>query len=52
MEMIGWFFFDLFVLGYVEDQESGLSFCFPGDLAWAIYVEVTHTKFLYDKVPY
>ena len=40
MEMIGWFFFDLLMLGYVEDSDTGLSFCIPGGLAWAVYVEV------------
>ena len=40
MEVIGWFFFDLLMLGYVEDSDSGQSFRIPGGLAWAIYVEV------------
>ena len=40
MEVIGWFFFDLLMLGYVEDSETGLSFRIPGGLAWAVYVEV------------
>lgn len=40
MEVIGWFFFDLLMLGYVEDSNTGLSFCIPGGLAWAVYVEV------------
>ena len=40
MEVIGWFFFDLLMLGYVEDSDTGLSFCIPRGLAWAIYVEV------------
>ena len=40
MEVIGWFFFDLLVLGYVEDSNTGQSFRIPGSLAWAIYVEV------------
>lgn len=50
MEVIGWFFFDLFFLGYVEDSSTGLSFCLPGGLQWAIYIEVkphpnhTHTS--------
>ena len=40
IKVIGWFFFDLLMLGYVEDSHSGLSFRIPGGLAWAIYVEV------------
>ena len=40
MEVIGWFFFDLFMLGYVEDSDTGQSFCILGERAWAIYVEV------------
>ena len=40
MEVIGWFFFDLLILGYVEDFNTGLSFRIPGGKAWAIYVEV------------
>ena len=40
MEVIGWFFFDLLMLGYVEDSNTGLSFCIPRRRAWAIYVEV------------
>ena len=40
MEMIGWFLFDLLLLGYVEDPESGLSFCLPRKLEWSIYIEV------------
>ena len=40
MEVIGWFFFDLLMLGYVEDSYTGLSFRVSGGQAWAIYVEV------------
>ena len=40
MEMIGWFFFELLMLGYVEDSDTGLSFRIPGGLRWAVYVEV------------
>ena len=40
MEITRWFFFNLFVLGYVEDQATGLSFRIPGGLQWAIYIEV------------
>ena len=40
MEVIGWFFFDLFILGYVEDPVTGHSFRMPGGLAWSVYIEV------------
>lgn len=29
---VEWFFFNLFILGYVEDQDAGVSFQFPGGL--------------------
>ena len=41
METIGWFFFDLFILRYVEDPVSGESFRMPGGLQLCIYVEVS-----------
>ena len=41
MEVIGWFFFDLLILGYVEDPVTGKSFRVPGGLQWAIYIEVS-----------
>jgi len=37
---VGWFFFNLFILGYVEDPLTGHSFRCPGGMEWAIYVEV------------
>ena len=40
MKVIGWFFFDLFLLGYVEDPVTGLSVSIPGGMDWRIYVEV------------
>ena len=40
VETISWFFFDLLVLGYVEDTNTGASFRIPGGLEWAIYIEV------------
>lgn len=40
METIGWFFFDLLILGYVEDPVTGRSFRVPGGHQWAIYIEV------------
>ena len=36
---IGWFFFDLLLIGNVEDYRTGLSFSLPG-LKWHFYVEV------------
>jgi len=41
MDVIAWFFFDLLVLGYAEDPETGLSFRIPGGLEWAVYIEVS-----------
>ena len=38
--MISWFFFDLLLLGYVEDPITGLSVCISGGMNWIIYVEV------------
>ncbi len=43
MEVIGWFFYDLLFLSYVEDSNTGYSFCLPKELDWAIYIEVTIT---------
>lgn len=40
MATIGWFFFDLFILRYVEDPVSGEAFRMPGGLQLCIYVEV------------
>ena len=61
VETIGWFFFNLLVLGYVEDPSTGASFRFPGGQKWAIYIEVPsldHTynperslQIFYEKVP-
>ena len=40
MDSINWFFFDLLILGYMEDPRTGHSFRFPGGLEWSVYVEV------------
>ena len=40
MKTIRWFFFELLILGYVEDPATGLSFHFPAGLSWALYTEV------------
>lgn len=40
MDTVNWFFFDLLILGYVEDPATGSSFRLPGGLCWAIFVEV------------
>ena len=47
VEVIGWFFFDLFVLGYVEDAGTGLSFRMPGQLKWRVYIEVILVTLIY-----
>ena len=43
MNQINWFFFNLFILGYVEDTCSGASFRLPSDSDWSVYVEVCMT---------
>ena len=48
METIGWFFFNLLVLGYVEDPSTGASFRFPGGQEWAIYIEVPSLDHTYN----
>ena len=40
IESISWFFFDLLIIGYIEDNDTGLSFCLPAELNWKIYIEV------------
>ena len=40
IDLIGWFFFDLFILGYIEDPVTGESFRLHGELKWAVYIEV------------
>ena len=40
IDLVGWFFFDLFILGYVEDPVTGESFHLHGGLQWAVYIEV------------
>ena len=40
MTVIGWFFFDLIILSYVEDQATGLSVSIPGGMGWRIFAEV------------
>ena len=40
MNVIGWFFFDLILLSYVEDPVTGLSVSIPGGMDWKIFVEV------------
>ena len=46
LQTVDWFFFDLFLLGYVEDPATGQSFRFPGGMAWAVYIEV-YTLYVY-----
>ena len=40
LDTIGWFFYHLLVLGYVEDPATGTSYRLPGGQNWTIYVEV------------
>jgi len=37
---IGWFFFDLLILGYAEDPSSGKSFHLPAGLSWNFFIEI------------
>ncbi len=39
VDTISWFFFDLLMIGYVEDK-NGISFRIPGELNWKIFIEV------------
>ncbi len=48
MQDIGWFFFDLLILGYIEDPATGKSFQVPGDLSWEMYVEVRQDSWYYS----
>ena len=43
MTQVWWFLFDLFFLGYVEDPETGISFCMPQKHQWSFYFEVLST---------
>ena len=45
-ETISWFFFDLLILGYVEDPVTGNSFHIPGGMEWSVYIEVPSLEFL------
>ena len=47
IESISWFFFDLLIIGYVEDNNTGLSFCLPAELNWKIFIEVKNNIILY-----
>ena len=50
IETIGRFFFDQFLLGYVENPVTGNSFCFPGGMQWAVYVEVSLDNILGEVI--
>ena len=40
MKNLSWFFFNLLILGYVEDEKSGLSFRIPAkELMWSLFIE-------------
>ena len=47
IETIGRFFFDQFLLGYVENCNS---FRFPGGMQWAVYVEVSLDNILGEVI--
>ena len=41
MKAVAWFLFDLLILGYVEDSQTGDSFGMPRNAkTWKIFVEV------------
>ena len=40
MDKIGWFFFQLLVLGSVEDFKSGCAFQLHKNAKWEVYIEV------------
>ena len=40
MDALGWFFFHLLFLGYIEDDKSGNSFALLREIKWHIYIEV------------
>ena len=40
MDALGWFFFHLLFLGYIEDYKSGNSFALLKEIKWHIYIEV------------
>ncbi len=40
LDTIGWFFYHLLILGYVEDPSTGASYRLPGGQDWAVYIEV------------
>lgn len=46
---IGWFFFDLLLLGYVEDPSTGISFCSIEERELEIYIEVHNCFELHIK---
>lgn len=41
MDDIGWFLFELLVLGYVYDTATARSFHIPAGCGWVAYVEVS-----------
>lgn len=50
IKQVGWFFFDLFVLGYVEDPITGKSFQLPMGMSWRVYVEVCKQCIMLDDL--
>ena len=41
MDKFGWFFFQLLVLGSVEDFKSGCAFQLHKNVKWEVYIEVS-----------
>ena len=44
MNKIGWFMFNLFVLGYVQDTDIGVSFSSSAAHKWKVFIEVSFIK--------
>lgn len=40
MQILNWFFFEMLLIGYVEDSKTGMCFHYPEDLEWTVYIEV------------
>ncbi len=50
LETIGWFFFDLLLVGYVEDRLTGISFHLHACLQWTVYAEVSNYSFYHTRI--
>ena len=49
-QTLSWFFFELLLVGYVEDCNAGVCFHFPEDLDWTIYIEVCYNNYYYARM--